>query len=46
MVAAEIDAAEHDRVGLELFGPLQRKGPHQLAAADLEETTVAQGEGH
>ena len=46
VVAAQIDAAQHDRIGLELGGSLQRKRAHQLAAADLEEATVAQGEGH
>ena len=46
VVAFQIDAAQHDRIGLELGGSLQRKRSHQLAAADLEEATVAQGEGH
>ena len=45
VVASQIDAAQHDRIGLELGGSLQRKRAHQLAAADLEEATVAQGEG-
>ncbi len=46
MVAFQIDTSQDDGVGLELLGGLQWEGSHQLAAADLEEATVAQREGH
>ena len=44
VVAFQVDAAQYDRIGLELGGCLQGKAPHQLAAADVEEATIADGE--
>ena len=44
VVAPQVDASEHHRIGLQLFGLGDRKHPQHLAVADVHQATVADSE--
>ena len=44
LVAVEVYAPDHDRIGFQLGGLFYGKGPQQLSLADVEQATVAHGE--